>query len=87
MYGYQNMHIVGGVPCDQSHNALDVTCLLSKHQLMGLACYSCLYTAAAPVHHGKVTWEPPPQKSWTDRLTNMCENITFPQTTYAGGKN
>ena len=40
----------------------------------------------SPVHHGKVTWDPPPQ-SWTDWQTNMCENITFPNTTYAGGKN
>ena len=55
-----------GVPCDQSHNGLDVTCLFSKHQLMGLACYSCLYTAAAPVHHGKVTWDPLKRIGQTD---------------------
>ena len=26
-----------GVPCDLSHNALDVTCLLSRHKLMDVA--------------------------------------------------
>ena len=32
----------------------------------------------------KFTWDhPPPNQSWT----NMTENITFPYTTYAGGKN
>ena len=55
-----------GVPCDLSHNALDVTCLLSRHQLMGLGWCSCLYTAA-PVHHGKGHMGPP---SWTDWLTD-----------------
>ena len=45
-------HHFQGVPCDLSHNALDVTCLLSRHQLMGLAWCSYLYTAN-PVHHGE----------------------------------
>ena len=34
---------------------------------------------------GKIHMGPPP-KSLTDRQTNMCENITFPHTTYADGK-
>ena len=39
---------------------------------------------------GKVTWDPPPWILWdrvgkTDWQTNRSENITFPQTTYAGG--
>ena len=79
----------GGVPCDLSHNAPDVTCLLSRHQLMGLAWCSCLYTAA-PVHHGKGHMGPPLgiKLDWqTDWQTNTTENITFPQTTYAGGNN
>ena len=46
-----------------------------RHQLMGVAWCSCLYTAGMP----------PP--SWTDWQTNMSENITFPQTRYVGGNN
>ena len=42
-----------------------------------------IYTAA-PVHHGKVTWDPP-RVGQTDWQTNTTENITFPHTTYAGG--
>ena len=64
----------GGVPCDLSHNAVDVTSLLSRHQMMGLAWCTCLYSVA-PKHYGKVTWHPP---HWTDWQTNTCENITFP---------
>ena len=40
-----------GVPCDLSYNALDVTCLLSRHKLMGVASCSCLYTAGTPPPH------------------------------------
>ena len=77
-----------GVPCDLSHNALDVTCLLSRHQLTGVAWCSCLYTAA------HASWErshgpPSPWILWdrvgkTDWQTNRSENITFPQTTHVG---
>ena len=56
--------LLGGVPCDLSHNALDVTSLLSRHQLMGLAWCSCLYTTA-PMHHRIRSHGTPPQ-SWTD---------------------
>ena len=35
---------------------------------------------------GKVTWDPPHRVGQTDWQTNTTENITFPQTTYAGGK-
>ena len=46
-----------GVPCDLSHNALDVTCLLSRHQLMGVAWCSCLYTAGTPPPHSLTDWQ------------------------------
>ena len=32
---------------------------------------------------GKIHMGPPPPPKF-NRLTNMCENITFPHTTYAG---
>ena len=80
-----NMTTSRGVPCDLSHNALNVTSLLSRHQMMGLAWCTCLYSVALK-HYGKVTWDPPQQRvGQTDRQTNTCENITLPQTTYAGG--
>ena len=28
-----------------------------------------------------------PQPLWTERMTHACENVTFPQTSFAGGKN
>ena len=35
------------------------------------------------------TWRPPPlwTDRWMDGRTDACQNITFPRTTYAGGKN
>ena len=76
-----------GVPCDLSHNALDVTSLLSRHQLIGLAQCSCFYTLLPHCIMREVTWDPPSQGvGKTDRQTNTTENITFPHTTYAGGK-
>ena len=39
------------------------------------------------MHHGQNSHGTPPQWSWTDRLTNVCENISFLQTTYVSGKN
>ena len=61
-------HFLWG-PCDQSHNALDVTCLLSRHQLMGLVWCSYLYTAA-PVHHEKGHMGPSLNRL-TDRQTQL----------------
>ena len=61
--GYPSWSIWGegrGVLCYLSHNALDVTSLLSRHQMMGLAWCTCLYSVA-PKHYGKVTWDPPPE--------------------------
>ena len=74
-------HFWGGVLCDLSHNAVDVTSLLSRHQLMGLAWCTCLYSVA-PKHYGKVTWDPPIGQ--IDRQTLVK---TLPsRTTCAGGK-
>ena len=72
--------LLGG-PIWPSHHPLDLTSLLSRHQLMGLACYSSLYTLLPQCILGRSHGTPP---SWTDWQTNMSENITFLQTTYAG---
>ena len=66
------------VSCDLSHHAFDVTCMLFLHQLW-------LITSAADyIVFGHVTcdacWDTPP-----DRMIDMCKNITFPQTSFAGG--
>ena len=63
-----SMTTSGGVPCDLTHNALDVTSLLSRDQMMGLAWYTCLYSVA-PKHYGKVTWDPPQRVGQSDRQT------------------
>ena len=63
----------GGVPCDLSHYALDITSLLSRHQLMGLAWCSCLYTTA-PMHHG-IRSHGTPQVKQTDWQTNTTESL------------
>ena len=49
----------GGVPCDLSHHAFDVTCILSPHQLRASS------YAPAYILVGHVTCMPPPL--WTDR--------------------
>ena len=53
----------GGVPCDLSHHAFDVTCMLPPHQLRHTNC------APAYILPGHVTcnasWDTPPP--WTDR--------------------
>ena len=41
----------GGVPCDLSHHAFDVTCMLPPHQLRLNTQCSCLYTVG-PLHAG-----------------------------------
>ena len=51
--------VAGGVPCDLSHHAFDVTCMLSPHQLRASS-----YTPAY-ILVGHVTRMPPPP--WTDR--------------------
>ena len=55
----------GGVPCDLSHHAFDVTCMLPPHQLRHTNC------APAYILPGHVTcnasWDTHPPPPWTDR--------------------
>ena len=62
---------LGGIPCDLSHHAFDVTCMLSPHQLRPTN------SAAAyiVVVQGMMGYPPPP----VNRITDTCQNITFPQ--------
>ena len=75
--------VQGGVPCDLSHHAFDVTCMLSCHQLR------LITSAAAYIVFGHVTcgacWDtsPPPPPPPVDRMTDTCKNITFVS---SGGK-
>ena len=69
---------------DLSHHAFDISCMLSLYQLR------LVTSAAAYIVFGHVTcdacWDthtPPP----VDRMTNVCKNITFPQTYFSGSKN
>ena len=59
-----------GGPCDLSHHAFDVTCMLSCHQLR------LITSAAAYIVFGHVTcgacWDTP-----LDRMTDTCKNITL----------
>ena len=57
----------GGVPCDLSHHAFDVTCMLSPHQLRASS------YAPAYILVGHVTRMPRPPCGQTD----TCKNITF----------
>ena len=52
-----------------SHHPLDLTSLLSRHQLMGLACYSSLYTLLLQCILGRSHGTPPPRVEQTDRQT------------------
>ena len=74
----------GGMPCDLSHNAFDVTCMLSLHQLR------LITSAGAYIVLGHVTceacWDTHPPTP-VDRTTDTCKNITLPQTTFADGNN
>ena len=59
--------VIGGcVPCDLSHHAFDVTCMLSPHQLRASS------YAPAYILVGHVTRMPPPCGQ-----TDTCKNITF----------
>ena len=64
------MSDLGDVPCDLSHHAFDVTCMLSPHQLRptnSTAAYIVLV-------QGMMGYHPP-----VNRITDTCKNITFPQ--------
>ena len=63
----------GAWPCDLSHHAFDVTCMLPPHQLRPT-------NSAAPyiVLVGHVTcMPPPPPPTPVNRITDRCKNITF----------
>ena len=55
-----------------------------------LACMSYTMNATLP-HTLPAMYAPchtcPPQPPWTEGMTHACENITLPETTFAGGKN
>ena len=60
---------LGGVPCDLSHHAFDVTCMLPPHQLRptnSTAAYIVLV-------QGMLGYTPPP----VNRITDRCKNITL----------
>ena len=64
------------VPCDLSHHAFDVTCMLLPHQLRpnnGAAAYILLVGHVTC----KACWDTPPYGQ-----TDTCENITFANYVY-----
>ena len=58
----------GGVPCDLSHHAFDVTCMLSQHQVSVNTNAAAYIQVHAGIHH----------PLWTEWQTGV-KNITFPQ--------
>ena len=56
----------GCVPCDLSHHAFDVTCMLSLHQLR------LITSAAAYIVFGHVTCD-----ACLDRMTDTCKTLPF----------
>ena len=63
---------LGGVPCDLSHNAFDVTWMLSLHQLR------LITSTAAYIAFGHVTcdacWDIHPS---LDKMTDTCKKLPF----------
>ena len=57
----------GSTSMTTSHHPLELTSLLSRHQLMGLACYSSLYTLLPQCILGRSHGTPPVEQ--TDRQT------------------
>ena len=66
----------GGLPCDLSHHAFDVTCMLPPHQLRPTNSAAAYIVLVGHVTC-KASWDttPPP----VNRITHTCKNITFPQ--------
>ena len=62
----RGVSIRGGVPCDLSHHAFDVTCMLPPHQLC-----TCLYTAWSCDLQCILGYHP------SCGQTDTCKNITF----------
>ena len=71
-----------GVSCDLSNHTFDVTCMLSLHQLR-LITSAAAYIVLGYVTCGACSDTPLPP----DRMTDMCKDIIFPQTSFAGGNN
>ena len=66
---------VGSVPCDPSHHAFDVTCMLPPHQLRHIN--SAPAYILLPGHVTcKACWDTHP--SPVNRMTDRCKNITLP---------
>ena len=74
----------GGVPCDLSHHAFDVTCMLPPHQLRHIN--SAPAYILLPGHVTcKACWETHTPR--VNRMTDRCKIITLPQTSFAGSNN
>ena len=78
----RGVSLPGGVPCDLSHHAFDVTCMLPPHQLRPTNC-----AAAYIVWPGCMLGYHPPPSPPVDRITDTCKNITFPQLRLQAVKN
>ena len=67
----------GGVPCDLSHHAFDVKCMLPPHQLRPTNSAAAYIVLVGHVTC-KASWDthPPPP---VNRISHTCKNITFPQ--------
>ena len=75
---------LGDVPCDLSHHAFDVTCMLPPHQLKPTNSAAAYILLAGHVTC-KASWDTTLPR--TEFLTHTSENITLPQTSFVGGKN
>ena len=62
----------GGVPCDISHHAFDVTCMLPPHQLRHINSAPA-YILLPGYVTCKACWDTPPPCG----QTHTCKNITF----------
>ena len=65
----------GGLPCDLSHHAFDVTCMLPPHQLRPTNSAAAYIVLGGHVTY-KASWDTTPP---VNRITHTCKNITFPQ--------
>ena len=66
---------IWGVPCDLSHHAFDVTCMLPPHQLRPTNSAAAYILLVGHVTC-KAWWDTTPPMN---RITHTCKNITFPQ--------
>ena len=75
--------ILGGLPCDLSHHAFDVTCMLPPHQLRPTNSAAAYIVLVGHVTC-KASWDTTPPH--VNRIKRTCKNITSPATSFAGGK-